>query len=190
MFLGERGEIMPNIGKSKLWFAMRVTYHREMLVKKLLDDEGIENFIPMYYQPVKGKQKKGKIVPVIYGLIFVHATFSDIQYLKKERGIEYLQYIIDSRSREKIIVPEDQMRRFIAVVGTYHESLLYFQPNELNLKKGTRVRVCGGEFEGQEGIFVKVKGARDRRVVISIQGVIAVAIAAIHPDLIEVLDEV
>lgn len=49
MFLGERGEIMPNIGKSKLWFAMRVTYHREMLVKKLLDDEGIENFIPMYY---------------------------------------------------------------------------------------------------------------------------------------------
>lgn len=58
------------------------------------------------------------------------------------------------------------------------------------MKKGTRVRVCGGEFEGQEGIFVKVKGARDRRVVISIQGVIAVAIAAIHPDLIEVLDEV
>ena len=48
-----------------------------------------------------------------------------------------------------------------------------------------RFAVC--EFEGQEGIFLKVKGARDRRVVIEIQGVIAVAMATIHPDLIEVI---
>ena len=32
-----------------------------------------------------------------------------------------------------------------------------------------------------------MKGARDRRVVIEIQGVIAVAMATIHPDLIEVI---
>ena len=53
--------------------------------------------------------------------------------------------------------------------------------------KGTKVRITGGDFEGQEGVFLKVKGARDRRVVIAIQGVIAVAMATIHPDLIEVI---
>ena len=58
---------------------------------------------------------------------------------------------------------------------------------ELNLSKGTRVRITGGDFAGQEGIFLKVKGARDRRVVIEIQGVIALAMATIHPDLIEVI---
>ena len=42
-------------------------------------------------------------------------------------------------------------------------------------------------FEGQEGVFVKVKGARDRRVVVAIRGVIAVALATVHPDLIEPL---
>ena len=52
---------------------------------------------------------------------------------------------------------------------------------------GTKVRITGGDFEGQEGVFLKVKGARDRRVVIAIQGVIAVAMATIHPDLIEVI---
>ena len=57
----------------------------------------------------------------------------------------------------------------------------------MNLKKGTKVRITGGEFEGQEGIFLKVKGARDRRVVIEVQGVIVVAMATIHPDLIEVI---
>ena len=34
-----------------------------------------------------------------------------------------------------------------------------------------------------------VKGARDRRVVISLQGVIAMAMATISPDLIEVIEE-
>ena len=47
--------------------------------------------------------------------------------------------------------------------------------------------LTGGDFEGQEGVFLKVKGARDRRVVIAIQGIIAVAMATIHPDLIEVI---
>ena len=28
--------------------------------------------------------------------------------------------------------------------------------------------ITGGDFEGQEGIFLKVKGARDRRVVIEL----------------------
>ncbi len=99
----------------------------------------------------------------------------------------YLQYITDTRSGKKIIIPDNEMQRFIAVAGTYSDHLLYFQPDELNLSKGTKVRITGGDFEGQEGVFLKVKGARDRRVVIAIQGVIAVAMATIHPDLIEVI---
>ena len=76
----------------------------------------------------------------------------------------------DSRSGEKIIVPDGQMRDFIAVAGTYDEHLLFFKPEEINPAKGTRVRIIGGDFAGYEGIFIKVKGARDRRVVICIQG--------------------
>ena len=33
------------------------------------------------------------------------------------------------------------MQRFIAVAGTYNDHLLYFQPEELNLSKGTKVRI-------------------------------------------------
>lgn len=40
-----------------------------------------------------------------------------------------------------------------------------------------------GFSEGVEGEFVRVKG--DRRVVVSIQGVMAIATAFIHPSLIE-----
>ena len=138
---------------------------------------------------IQDMYKKGEkvraLVPVVHNLLFVHARPSDVQRVKSQ--VTYLQYITDTRSGQKIIVPDGQMQRFIAVSGTYDDHLLYFQPDELNLSKGTKVRITGGEFEGQEGVFLKVKGARDRRVVIEIQGVIAVAMATIHPDLIEVI---
>lgn len=166
------------------WYAMRATYRRENEAVRLLEAEGMQCFIPLQYQfRVRHGRKVRELVPVVHNLLFVYACSADIQRVKAQ--MPYLQYITDTRSREKIIVPEEQMRRFIAVAGTYSDQLLYFAPGELNLKKGVKVRVTGGEFEGQEGIFLKVKGARDRRVVISIQGVIAVAMVTIHPDLIE-----
>ena len=169
-----------------VWFAMRATYRREMEAKKLLAAESIESFVPMRYVLAKNK-KKYQLVPVIHNLIFVHARPSHIHQIKK--GIQFLQYMVDKRSGQKIVVPDGQMKRFIAVAGTYHEHLLYFSPEEVNFSKGTKVRICGGEYEGYEGIFIKVKGARDKRVVVQVQGVIAVALATIHPDLIEPIIE-
>ena len=168
------------------WYAMRATYRREPDAMRLLEKEKLGCFVPMQY---KISLKKGKrvraLVPVIHNLIFVHAIPSEVKRVKSL--VTYLQYITDTRSGKKIIIPDGEMQRFIAVSGTYNDHLMYFQPDELNLSKGTKVRIMGGDFEGQEGIFLKVRGARDRRVVIAIQGVIAVAMATIHPDLIEVI---
>lgn len=166
------------------WYAMRATYRREMEAVRLCKEEGVGCFVPMQYViRAKRGRKVRELVPVVHNLLFVHGSAVEIRRVKERVG--YLQYITDSRSGCKIIVPDDQMRRFIAVAGTYNDHLLYFHPEELNLARGTRVRITGGDFEGQEGIFIKVRGARDRRVVVAIQGVIAVAMATIHPDLIE-----
>lgn len=172
--------------EAEIWYAMRATYRREPDAMRLLEKEKLGCFIPMQYRiSIKKGKKIRALVPVIHNLLFVHARPSEVQRVKSQ--VTYLQYITDTRSGQKIIVPDVQMRRFIAVAGTYNDQLLYFRPEELNLSKGTKVRITGGDFEGQEGVFVKVKGARDRRVVIEIQGVIAVAMATIHPDLIEVI---
>ena len=172
--------------ESEIWYAMRATYRREPDAMRLLEKERLGCFVPMQYKISMKKGKKVRaLVPVVHNLLFVHARPSELKRVKSQ--VTYLQYITDTRSGQKIIVPDKDMQHFIAVSGTYNDHLLYFQPDELNLSKGTKVRVTGGEFEGQEGIFLKVKGARDRRVVIQIQGVIAVAMATIHPDLIEVI---
>ena len=171
---------------SEIWYAMRATYRREPDAMRLLEKENLGCFVPMQYKISIKKGKKVRVlVPVVHNLLFVHARPSELKRVKSQ--VAYLQYITDTRSGQKIIIPDNEMQRFIAVAGSYSDHLLYFQPDELNLSKGTKVRITGGDFEGQEGIFLKVKGARDRRVVIAIQGVIAVAMATIHPDLIEVI---
>lgn len=171
---------------NKIWYAMRATYRRETEAMRLLEKEKINCFVPMQYKiSIKRGKKVRALVPVVHNLLFVHALPADIQRVKSQAT--YLQYITDTRSGQKITVPTSDMKRFIAVAGTHNDHLLYFRPEEINLSKGTRVRILGGEFEGQIGVFVKVKGARDRRVVIAIHGVIAVAMATIHPDLIEVV---
>jgi len=158
---------------------MRATYRREPDAMRLLEKEKLGCFVPMQYKICIRKGKKIRaLVPVVHNLIFVHARPSEVQRVKSQ--VTYLQYITDTRSGKKIIIPDVEMQHFIAVAGSYNDHLLY-------LSKGTKVRITGGDFEGQEGVFLKVKGARDRRVVIQIQGIIAVAMATIHPDLIEVI---
>ena len=186
MPFSEKNRWMEAEKETEIWYAMRATYRRETDAMQLLAKEKLGCFVPMQYKVSIKKGKKVRIlVPIIHNLIFVHACPSEVKRVKSM--VSYLQYITDTRSGQKIIIPDNEMQRFIAVSGTYHEQLLYFRPDELNLSKGTKVRVTGGDFEGQEGIFLKVKGARDRRLVIKIQGVIAVAMASIHPDLIEVI---
>ena len=69
-----------------------------------------------------------------------------------------------------------------------NEKITYLRPEEVNIKKGTRVRVHGGVFDGTEGHFVKLQGKRSRRVVLLIEGITAVALTEISTDFIEVLD--
>jgi ribosomal protein L24 len=53
---------------------------------------------------------------------------------------------------------------------------------------GDRVVVTGGPFKGAEGHIKRIK--RDRRLVVTIPGIVAVATAYIHPDLLKKVDSV
>lgn len=53
------------------WYAVRVTYSRELALKEYLDGECIENFIPMHYEYiVKNERRVRKLVPAVHNLVF------------------------------------------------------------------------------------------------------------------------
>ena len=170
----------------KLWYAIRVTYNRELKVKADLDERGIQNFVPMQYKHNrKGEKIKKKLEPTIHNLIFV--------LIDKKSMVEYkatttlpIRYIMDREKNVPMVIPRRQMDNFIAVAGSYDEQLIYIENDPGLLKKGDKVRVLGGIFEGAEGTLKRIKG--DRRVVVSIPGVIAVATANIHASLLEKIE--
>ena len=86
-----------------------------------------------------------------------------------------------------LTVPPKQMESFIAIAGNEDERILYMNPDELHLTNGDRVRVTDGPFKGAEGILIKIENKREKRVVVKIDGVAAVATASISRTLIEKL---
>lgn len=165
------------------WFPMRVTYHRELKIKTLLDKSNIENFIPMRYELVETKNegKKRVLMPAIHNLVFVHSTqetltrlkmthteFSPMRYMMKKS-------LIDSKRSEIIIVPDDQMNNFIRVASVQDDRVIFLNYEELNNNTGKRVKIIDGYFAGVEGTIKRIN--RNKRVVVQIEGVAAVAIA-------------
>ena len=168
---------------------MSAPYRRELRAKEFLDTKGIECFVPMKEALVerKGGIKSRKMIPAIHNLVFVHTTKERIKELKQ--GVNFLQYHTKQVAGKNvpIIVPDHQMQQFIAVTTAHNENITYLRPEELDIKKGTKVRVHGGVFDGTEGYFVKIQGKRSRRVVMLIEGITAVALTEISTDFIEVI---
>lgn len=177
---------MQNLSE-KQWYAIRVTYNREMLVKRDLTAKHIEHFLPMkHVVEMRGERKIKVLKPAINNLIFIYAS---AEYLKeyKETTALPIRYIMNHETKKPLVIPTKQMQDFIAVAGTQHEQLIYLEPDMSNFSKGDRVRVTGGVFNGAEGLFMRIKG--DRRVVVCIPGIAAVATAFIHPSLVEKIAE-
>lgn len=174
-----------NEPEAKQWFAIRVTYSREMALKEYLDRCRMESFIPMSYKEViKGERKVRKLVPVIHNLVFVRSTREKLDEIKRDISLKVpIRYIMDRETRRPLVVPDRQMHSFIAVAGAFDEQIVYLDPDDRLSAGGRSGAYRRGVFSGVEGIFIRIKG--DRRVVVSIEGVMAVATAFVHPSLIE-----
>ena len=85
-----------------------------------------------------------------------------------------------------MVVRDEEMQHFIRAVEAT-ENPIYLNPSELNIERGTHIRVIGGNMNGVEGKYLKVKGARNKRLVVIIPDTLAVAVS-VETDFIEVIE--
>lgn len=169
------------------WFVMSAYKNEKKAEEKLSGKDGLEYFIPKCYAVrVYHGVKSKRLVPVIPNLVFVHASRKQITDFKKYHN--FLQFVTWEKSTrlEYLVVPDEQMESFITIASQYEETTVYYKPEEIDIRKGTRVCIHGGKFDGVKGVFMRVQGKRNRRVVVMLEGVMAVS-AEVHPDLIEVI---
>jgi transcription antitermination factor NusG len=152
------------------WFAMRVTYRREMKVKAEMDALGVPAFVPMRRIMRRGPRLKNTFEPAIHNLIFIHATEEKMQALKRTRPeLQYMMRQMDGKM-EKIIVPERQMDDFMKVCTTSPDFIEIVPAEQIQFKPGQEVMVVSGPLQSIRGYFQRVEGHRNRRLVVTIPG--------------------
>lgn len=122
------------------WYALRVTYCRELVLKSWLDEQGIVNFVPMRYEQVEKEGRKSrKLVPAVHNLVFVHTGRRGLDSLCGHPELPVpVRPFYNRETRRPLVIPDSQMQNFIAVAGNYEESVLYLDPVDFSCR---RVRV-------------------------------------------------
>ena len=168
------------------WYPMRVTYNREIMVKASLDKLGIENFMPVKQQfTIHGGHKKLETIPAIHNLLFVHSSREILTGLKMtEEEFSPLRYMmtrpLDKKTTPEIItIPDRSMDNFIRVASLADDRVIYLDYNRVADKIGKRVVVTDGPFAGIEGVIMRIDN--NKRVVIKLENVAAVALAFVPP---------
>lgn len=181
-----------NCTNSKVeWYVLRVTYQRELVAKRYLDERGIENFVPIrtVQCPTRSGRKVTKPKALLHNYIFVHSTREVVDDLKQFH-LPYLRYVMHTQNSERqvMVVPEEQMHSFILIAGSEQEGVELLPCQEVELNAGQRVIVTGGLFAGAEGVLTRIIGKRAHRVVVRIEGIAAVAAPTIPSQFIEIIE--
>ena len=190
------------------WYALKVFYGKVFEIEDRLLAMDLETYIPVRKDLLKGEDhmralrrlatpddrrrdnqfiQEGpliyKRVPVVSSLLFVRAPqdrLKEIEACVKEKGFVYR-----TADRETFaVIPDKQMAMFQLVCSSGAEGLEFFADDDLTrYKAGDKVRVLEGPLKGAEGYVKRIR--KDRRLLVAIEGFIAVATSFIPPQFLE-----
>ena len=170
------------------WYVLRVSYSRELKIKALLDEMGVNTFVPMAYRKytVDGKTQK-KLVPAVSNLCFVYWHRQGIDNFIAGYGEKSpVHYYWDRTAGRPMTVPAKAMEDFIKVASSLDEDLIYITEISDKLREGQSVKVKSGSFAGVTGKIVRIR--KSRRILVELPGMLAVASTYVSPENVEIVD--
>ena len=186
------------------WYAVKVFYNRVFDMEARLNPYGIETYVASNAVKVEGRDHSSalkkladendhlahrmyvQIGPVIYkkkplvnSLLFARADKDQLAILEgfmqdKDSGKKYGFIYKDSSWKNYSKIPDKQIEDFRRVTSSGDTGLkIYTGDKIINFKTGDKVRVTDGPLKGTEGYIKRIN--KDRRLLVCIEGVIAVA---------------
>ncbi len=186
---------MPTIVSHKLadnaierWYVFAVSYRKEMEAQDELSAHGFQTYIPMRYCLRDRLGRKTRVLqPAIAGLVFVRGARKDLINFKdtsRLRDYMFLKcHVMRNGTTKYVQVRDKDMLNFQKINDVEGAQLTYFKPEELNLAKGSEVKIMDGPFEGITGIVQRLPGKQGQYLVVSLPGV-AIAAVSIKPQYI------
>lgn len=177
-------------GETLHWFALSVKNNKVFDARDELSPDCDDVYAPVSVRVDASGRKVP--CPAVSRLLFVRTTLGHILELEQlaaadQRRCRFFVYR-DAMREAPQIIPEGQMRMFMLVSSAGDADLVYLAPETMPAyRKGQRVRVIEGVFKGAEGYVRRVR--RDRRVVVEIEGLCAVALPFLHHSFLQPVNE-
>ena len=203
----------------KKWYAIKVFFNKVFQMEDILSDMELETYLPVQKDKLKGQEylkvskrlslvdanhrkdsryiQEGPIIyerkPLVASLIFLRADDDEIlsvdARLKDEMILgRLLGFIYKTADFKKwATIPDKQMESFRLLTENGGDGLTFYTANLVKLAQGDRVRVIDGPLKGAEGYIKRIK--KDRRLLVCVEGVIAVASSYIPDKMLEKITE-
>lgn len=166
MVAQEQITIIEQQEESLHWYAAKALYNRHTAIIQELEKDGIKTF-------------NNKIAPT---LVFIHCSENEILRIKQLYWTRMFIYM-NTEKTKPYQIPDDQMNTFIFITTMDTEGITYLGDDKAEYHKGDLVRVTEGPFKDMEGHIKRIK--KDRRVIVSINGIAAIALAHIPLQFLE-----
>lgn len=164
------------------WFALKT--RKEFPLEFRLKDEADAIFLPKEMKTdINGRRQ---LRPIIPGVLFIMADrlhLLELERLSRDPlgGIpSFWIYRYQGQTEPAEISPRDINLVRLLTANDATRCEVYAKTD---YEKGMKVRVTGGPFQGQEGYIQRVK--KNRHVVVRIEGLCAILLPFIHPDLLQ-----
>jgi transcription antitermination factor NusG len=179
--------LTPNTEKQ--WFAMRDLKRANALLPayKQLAEAGMEVFTPI---ATRFTVKDGKRIrvesPVMRDLLFVNESRQNLDPIVAKTPTLQYRFKKGGKQGEPIIVPAEDMAKFIGAVQSTNNPKFYSAEEIDPLLCGRKIRMIGGALDGYEGVLQTVRGSKTKHLIITLPSLLAVSVD-INDEFIEVL---
>ena len=148
---------------NRKWFAIYVKSRSEKKVHKLLEEIGVESFLPLITRIKQWSDRKKKVdEPLFRSYLFVNIPLTDYYKILQVPGVvKFVNF-----ESKPVSIPDNQI---IAIKQYISDSDLHDDINYDDFKEGELVRIKSGQMRDLVGRFVKIKGKH--RVIIEIEAV-------------------
>ncbi|MBR5483612.1 MAG: UpxY family transcription antiterminator [Alistipes sp.] len=174
----------------KYWYALRDLKRSNAIYPayKQLRELGIEVFTPMKWRMTKRNGRQfGREVPVMPDLLFAHDTRKILDPIVAQTPTLQYRFKKGGTYCEPIIVPEEDMNRFIGAVRAAEDPKYYSAEEIDSLMTGKNIRIVGGAMDGQEGKLLTVRGSKVKRIVIKLPNLLALSVK-VEDEYIQIID--
>ena len=208
-----RNTLMQDKVINECWYAVKVFWNKVFEMEAEFREAGIETYVPVENVLLKGEDhmkaarrlatpddtrddsrylREGPRIyykePILPSLLFIHTDGYGVKLAvemlqgNEDRGARGFVYGTAEKWSSPAVIPDSEMRIFRMVLASARKEVSVIN-NLSAFKPGTRVRVKSGPFEGAEGYIKRIK--KQRQLVVAIEGIVAVAVADVPPELLE-----